>query len=179
MKKHYLNLSNGIEWLQHVQESNEPYSFIRIQSTTIERKDWIKLLSDLDHDILLHLALGYTCVIYDKGTNRPYSKTIYYDVPLIKYILNRFWYGIIPQTVKRINRDGSLGEDLSAYFDSVYNTIFMYDQNKEKNSVKTKLKYYKRFLNSTEVHLKGVSESTGNDGNYPLFRETLINNYGK
>ena len=35
-----------------------------------------KLFLDLDHNFLIHLALGFDCVVYDRGTRKKYSKTI-------------------------------------------------------------------------------------------------------
>jgi len=69
MKKqiNFLNLSNGTEAITEIEA---PFSFVRIQSTTLERKDYIKLFLDLDHNFLLHLALGYHCIVHDRGTNR-------------------------------------------------------------------------------------------------------------
>lgn len=176
MTKHYLNLTNGLEWLPDVQVLNQPYSFVRIQSTTLECKNYIKLIGDLDHDFLLHLAIGTKVFLYDCGTNRAYSKTIYSGVPIIRYILNRFWFGTIPDKVYRLCRNGSQGSEESIYFDSVYRNLFEFDQNREKSSVKTKLNYYKRYLNCAEIDLVGVSCSTKNDGNYPFYRELLLNN---
>lgn len=173
MIKHYLNLTNGIAWLKQIQETKEPYSFIRIQSTTLERKDYIKLFQDLDHDLLLHLALGWECVIYDCGTNRPFSKTIYTGVPLIRYILNRRWFGTFTDQVFRLNRDGSKGANVSEYYDFVYRNLFEYEQNKEKTSLKKKLDYYKRYLGCKEIMIEGKSISTDKDGNYPYFAEIL------
>ena len=56
MIKYYLNLTNGIEFLDNP-DFNEDYRFVRIQSTTCERHLWNKLLSDLDYNFLLDLLL--------------------------------------------------------------------------------------------------------------------------
>ena len=52
MKRYYLNLTNGIEFLDNP-DFNEDYRFVRIQSTVCERHLWDKLLSDLDYNFLL------------------------------------------------------------------------------------------------------------------------------
>jgi len=157
--KNFLNLTNGLEF-----EVKNP-NFIRIQSTTLERKDYLKLLLDLDHNFLMWLALGYKCNVYDCGTNKPFSKTIYSGIEIIRYCLNREWYGIIPKDVKRIKRNGEqTTEDISGYYNSIYENLFVYDNNKSKEKLKRKLRYYKRYLNSDQVHLFGISKSTYNDG---------------
>ena len=175
MKKqiNFLNLSNGTE---AITEIKAPFSFIRIQSTTLERKDYIKLFLDLDHNFLLHLALGYHCIVHDRGTNRKNSKVISRGIPIIEYVLNRYWYGIEEKCWFK-QRNGVSFLDETGYASSIYDFLFVYDSNTEKQKVKTKLKYYKKFLNSDRVHLQGESVSTKNDGNYPYFFELLKTNY--
>ena len=175
MKKqiNFLNLSNGTEAITEIEA---PFSFIRIQSTTLERKDYIKLFLDLDHNFLLHLALGYHCIVHDRGTNRKNSKVISRGIPIIEYVLNRYWYGIEEKCWFK-QRNGVSFLDETGYASSIYDNLFVYDSNSEKQKVKTKLKYYKKFLNSDRVHLQGESVSTKNDGNYPYFFELLKTNY--
>lgn len=177
MTKHYLNTTNGIEYLSEVKATGEPYSFLRIQSTTLERKDYLKLLGDLDHDFLMHLALGFECVVYDCGTNRICSKSIYSGIEIIRYVLNKYWYGVEPDFVPKRCRNGlyTHTQDMKPYFDSIYNSIFVWDQNKDKERIKHKLKYYKKYLNADSIDLTGISKSTIHDGDYKFYRELLIN----
>lgn len=177
MIKSFLNTTNGIEYLEEVKASGVPYGFIRIQSTTLERKDYLKLLGDLDHDFLMHLALGFQCNVYDCGTNRECSKSIYGGIEIIRYVLNKYWYGIEPDNVPKRCRDGSYcSQDMKPYFEQIYDSIFIWDQNKEKEKVKQKLKYYKKYLNSTQINLTGISKSTIHDGDYQFYRQLLIKN---
>ena len=60
-EKHYYNLTNGLQF----KNFNEPYSFIRIQSTACEQKRWDFIIQDLDNDFLYNLAIGNTCIVYD------------------------------------------------------------------------------------------------------------------
>lgn len=166
----FLNLTNGIEFLN----KEENYSFIRIQSTTIERKNWVKLFSDLDHNLLLHLAIGTECEICDCGTNRKFSKTLYYGVPLIEYCLNRYWYGIdsIPYRFTR----NCLTKLRTNEFISIYEDIFLKNWSKEKEKVRIKLKYYKKFLNANRINIKVNGKSTDMDGKYSFYKEYLLSN---
>lgn len=171
-KKNWINLTNGIEDIENL----DNFSFIRIQSTTLERKDYIKLFLDLDHNFLIHLALGFDCVVYDRGTRKKYSKTISRGIPIIRYVLNRYWYGI-QEKCFFVNRNGKELSNQTKYVEDIYNFLFLFNSNSEKEKVKTKLKYYKKFLNADEVYLKGESNSTNNDGNYPLYFNMLKKNY--
>ena len=59
MRKHYINLTDGLEALPEVQATGEPWAFSRIQSTTIERRDWWSLLMiDLGEDLPMHWPWG-------------------------------------------------------------------------------------------------------------------------
>lgn len=170
--KHWVNLTNGLLYLE---ELPSDVHFTRIQSTTLESKNWIKLFSDLDHNFLLHLALGYECMLYDCGCNKTISRTIYQGIPVIKYVLDRYWYDKI-ETPYIIDRTGKVTKKADInFFNSIYEFLFCYNSTKEKEAVKVKLKYYKKFLNSTEVHLKGISKCTDKDGNYEYFVELLKN----
>lgn len=168
----FVNLTNGLEWC----ETLSNYSFIRIQSTTVERKDYIKLLMDLDHNFLMHMALGHICNVYDCGTNKPYSKAIYNGLEIIKYCLNREWFNLNPIIVNRRIRSGHYNHDnILNQLDNIYCNMFVYDNNKEKEKLKRKIRYYKRFIKGNEINLTGFSKSTKNDGNYKYYAE-LTNN---
>jgi len=42
-ERHYVNLTNGLESLQELIDDGASWSLLRLQSTTIERQDWVKL----------------------------------------------------------------------------------------------------------------------------------------
>lgn len=172
MNKHFLNLTNGIEWLDDL--PMDDINFIRIQSTTIERNNWIKLFTDLDHNFLLHLAIGSNCKVYDCGTNRECSKSIYKGLEVIRYVLNRYWFDIKPDKVFRLGRDGRItSQCIVNELNNIYENLFIYNITKEKEAVKTKLKYYKKFLMCNEITLEGYSKSTIHDGNWTYYHELL------
>lgn len=170
----YLNLTNGIEYLNDVEE---PYSFIRIQSTTLERKLYEKLVLELDYAFLLNLALGKKVIVIDYGTNRKNSKTISRGIPIIKYILNRFWYDI-DEDVYFLSQNTDKKVKQTEYVKHIYNQLFTYNRTKEKEKVISKLRYFKRYLNSDRVYLEGKSFSTNNDGDYPYYSILLKEKHG-
>ena len=176
--KHFINLTNGIERIPELKEKNIDYSFIRLQSTTIENKSWFKLMYSLDDNLLMWLSLGYTCYLYDYGTNRPESKTIYYGVPLIKYFLERYWLNKNPKSVL-IGR-GKTNE--INYLNHLYERIFIYHEDtslKNKNNLSTlinlkrKYKYFRKYLNTNEINLIGISKSTDKDGEQQFYNNIL------
>ncbi|EFJ44106.1 hypothetical protein VOLCADRAFT_95748 [Volvox carteri f. nagariensis] len=57
--RHFVNLTNGIEALPMLHELQLPYSFVRIQSTACEQQNLEALISELDPNLLINLALGH------------------------------------------------------------------------------------------------------------------------
>lgn len=172
--KHFVNLTNGILAIPELDQAGIPYEFIRIQSTTLENKNWIKLFTDLDHNFLMNLALGNMCIVYDYGTNRPYSKTIYIGLEIIRYVLNRYWYKIDNPEAIRYNRNGNpCPHNMREYYDKIFSYLLIHDKTKEKIAVKLKLNYYKKYLNNKSINLEGRSESTDKDGQFEYMANLL------
>ena len=69
--RHYINLSNGVEAIDGLLSAGvapEALGVCRIQSSQCESQDFSGLLANLDHDMMLHLALGHECRVYDFGS---------------------------------------------------------------------------------------------------------------
>ena len=88
MDKLYINLTNGIEDIPFLSSF---YSFIRIQSTWCEQKEWDKILQDLDYGFLMDLAIGNKCIVIDRS-KRGTSRAIFQGLEFIKYALNKVWF---------------------------------------------------------------------------------------
>lgn len=172
--KCFVNLTNGIEYVESLINEGLDINFVRIQSTTIERKDWNKLIYDLDHNLLMYLALGYTCYFYDKGTNRVMSKTCSQGVHIVNYVLRRRWLGEIPIAIRK-SKDGKRTYHENEYYDHIYKTLFVYNQDGEKARLKKKVDYYKKFITTRVGTIMPISSSTANDGNYHYYAN-LVNN---
>ena len=138
-KRIYLNLTAGLEFiLRNKIELTSEVVFVRLRSSHIEQKAWNKFFYAFPDDLLLHLALGYECIILDASANRGgRSKIVRIGVPVAKYILSRIWFGkeVIP---KRIGKD---------YLERIYRML--------RKDTKAKLKYYRSFLMTDEVKLTG------------------------
>lgn len=160
MKRYYLNLTNGIEFLENP-DFNKEYKFVRIQSSTCERHLWNKLLLDLDYNFLLDLALGNEVVICDTSPRKDISRALYQGVEFIRFVLYKYWFGkeICPY-VRGIN--------CNSYFQKEYNKI-------EDETFK-KLKYLKKFLNTDELKITCISFNTKHDGDYDYYKNVLIQN---
>jgi len=172
-ERHYVNLTNGLESLQELIDDGASWSLLRLQSTTIERQDWVKLfLTDVSDDLLMHLALGWRCVVHDRGTNRPLSKTIYYALPLVKYVLDRRWYELSPAEVWNQGRRGGRGSNVTAQYAKIYHDLFVHTA-ADTGRVKQRVKYYRRYLVASVdgVRLAGACSATTHDGDGAYYRD--------
>jgi len=172
MIKYFINLTNGIEAIPKLW--NENINFIRIQSTTLERNNWYKLFIDLDHNLLMWLALGAECRIYDFGTNRSISKTIYKGIPIIKYCLNKYWFGYEANEVM-IGRNPTNQKN---YVEKeIYQKYFLYHGKQfldAKIQLDIKFKYYRKLLNGNNaINLIGISKSTSHDSDIDFYKTIL------
>ena len=157
MAKIFLNLTNGIEALPFFSDmellcKNE-VSFVRIQSTVCEQKDWDRLVLDLDNNLLMHLALGYDCQVYDRSAHDRPARAIRQGLELVKFLLEKFWFG----------RDYVAPDGQSSYFRTI----------RLGQKAENKLKYYRRFLSCDEVRLSGISDKTTHDGDYEWYANTI------
>lgn len=158
MVKFYLNLTNGIEYLD-IPEFKEDYKFVRIQSTICEQHLWDVLLRDLDYNFLLDLALGNEVVICDTSAHKTISRALYQGTEFIRYALSKYW---LKKDITPIVR----GMNCAQYFEEEY----------EKLSPQTlkKLKYVKKFLNTEEICITCIGQNTKHDGDYKYYKNILI-----
>jgi len=164
MIKYYINLTNGIEWIPELE--GKPFNYIRIQSTTLENNDWTKLFRELDYNFLMDLATGKRCLVLDTSAHKQVGKVIYHGIPLITAVLDRFWYGRqTPYTVK--------GNDHTKIFEVQYQRYFHRDKTKEKEQVKSKLRYFNKFLTGDKVLLQGNSFQTENDNKHDFYTKIV------
>ena len=168
--KHFINLTNGIEFIPYLND----YEFIRIQSTTIEQKNWIKLFSDLDHNFIMNLVLGNKCHVYDCGSKRLLSKTIYLGVPLINYVLSKYFEFRLPYPVRASTRGVPIYNE-EKYYNEIFDFLFVHNRTKEKTHLIRKIKYYKKFLHTDRLYLIGHSMSSRNDDKHPFFAQMIKN----
>ena len=172
MRKHYLNLSNGIEAWPEVFDSGELFDFVRFRSTTLEKKDWWTLFEqELSDDLLMRLAIGFECVLHDRGTLRPNSKTCYFGVPLIRYVLHRVWFGTTPE-INWIGPHKGPAPSQEALFERIFEATVGHPSPRG-GALRRRLSYYKRFLLTSEIRFTFSSLSTERDGD-TLYQSQLV-----
>ena len=160
---HYINLTNGIEAIPTLPETD--YRFIRIQSTICERKLWDRLIQDLDYDFLMNLAMGNKCIVYDFGARKPIPRAIYQGVEFVRYTLNRRWFG--REYLTNVNRTTNQDRVVNC------NHYFQYCYSKLEDRTKKKLDYFLPYINTNHISLECVTECTDHDGDKEFYREIL------
>lgn len=148
MMRHFINLTNGIEHLQHFADT-WAVAFIRIQSTTCEQKDWDRLILDLDNNLLMYLALGHDCHVWDYSTHRRPARAMRQGLELVRFMLEKYWLG----------NDYQAPTGQSTYFRTIQLS----------KPAENKLKYYRKFLCADSIRLTGHSETTIHDGDYEWY----------
>ncbi len=163
--KIYLNLTNGIEFLDKFGDfyKNHEYRFVRIQSSWCEQKHWEYIIADLDYDFLLHLALGFNCIVVDFSQKRDYPRAVFQGIEWIRFVLNKVWFRNTNQALVRVRRN-----DVTKYFEKQYDKL--------SRKTKNKIKYFRKFLLTNKIKLKIIAGRTKNDGNYDFYKQVLKEN---
>lgn len=152
---YYLNLSNGIEAIEHWFFSG--LNFVRMQSTWMEQKQTDAFISDIDYDFLMHLALGYRIVLYDftKRGRKKMSRAMWQGVKWLEYVLNRIWFG------------------KETEFEQGMHVFFQEEFEKLSRKTKKKIKYFRKFLKTDHLDIDIICDLTEHDGDYCYFSKLL------
>ncbi|KAK9852863.1 hypothetical protein WJX84_010876 [Apatococcus fuscideae] len=162
--QHFINLTNGVEAMPLLTRMGLQHSFCRIQSTALEQKRFEVLMSELDANLLLSLALGKICLVYDLGSrNRVQGvpKAVWYGLEFIRYALEMLW----------MRRSGEVflrGVRCTANFQKYLEQL--------STPLTRRLKYYRRFMdpNLQHIQLYGVFKLTTRDGDLEFHRNVAM-----
>ena len=176
--RHFINLSNGAEALALLESAGVPpaqVAFMRLQSSHCEAQDYAGVLANLDHNLLMHLALGYECRVYDFGSRgydweaeegelerRYVPRAVWWGLEWTRYALTRMWK--LPHEETPLLR----GYNVEANFDKQLLTLT--------KPLKKRIKYYRNHLapDLDRVRLHGYYAATDLDGNKDAYREMLL-----
>jgi hypothetical protein len=193
--RHFINLTNGIEALSVLPLSKEQINFVRLQSTHLERGDYHRFLQEIDYNLLMHLALGNTCYLYDYGCRRNdeqeplygHSRIHWMGVPFMRFILNRVWCERLTDTKElpeykagKIIPDAERQKTLVPYN---WRAEVMIPEFKKQllnmdKSLLGNLKYFRKYITPEikefGVQLVGVGKYSGKDGEYEYYKEAVL-----
>ena len=183
--RHFINLSNGAEAIGLLTKAGVPpeaISFMRIQSSHCEAQDFNGILQNLDHNLLMHLALGYDCRVYDFGSRGNLwegdSENPGSSEPVQKYVPRALWWGLewsryALSRLWRLEDDCATPPLLRGYN---VETLYASKLSELPKPLRKKLKYYRNHLapELTSLRLKGYFAGTLLDGNKEAYRAMLL-----
>jgi len=121
---------------------------------------------ELDAALLLHLALGHVCLVYDFGSRnkkRGAPRALWYGLEFIRYALEKMW-------LDQRGRAYLRGHDAAAAFDSHVRGL--------STSTERRLKYYRQYIPDgglpEGVRLYGVYSATAHDMDFGFYRDIAI-----
>mmetsp|Transcript_1782 Transcript_1782/g.4509 ORF Transcript_1782/g.4509 Transcript_1782/m.4509 type:complete len:334 (-) Transcript_1782:585-1586(-) len=170
--KHFVNLTNGLEALPLLHELGLHYNYIRIQSTACEQQKWESLIVDLDANLLMSLALGQCCLVWDYGsrhlaTGNP--RALWLGLEFIRYACTKMWLGR-----EAAARCGALPRG--------YNATGQFDEYLRRFSRPTlrRMRYFSKWVHpqTTELRLHGVYSLTAHDDDSEFYHSILFNHEG-
>lgn len=174
--RHFINLKNGVEAIPTLRAVGiDDYAFVRIQSTLCEAGDMEKMMLELDANLLVSLALGHSCVVYDFGSRdkkRGVPRALWYGLEFTRFALNRYWFDG-DDTAVTTDRCGPVlrGKRVDADFRRKLASL--------SKSAKKRIKYYRKFVppevraTYPGVRLVGAYAATAKDDDEGFYAETL------
>lgn len=150
--RYFVNLSSGLDYMEDF-AGRADVSFIRVQSTWCEQKEWDRLLCDIDSNLLMHLALGYNCMIFDASAKRDVSRALWQGIELLRYCLCAAW-GLPYEEQK----SRGFNSGMATYFHEVWQNL--------DTKTKRKLRYFRIYLHTDELRLGTRCKRTNFDGKY-------------
>lgn len=151
---HWINLTNGLEMLPCFMLASAPSNvrFTRIQSSHCESSSYEKLLSCLDNDFLLSLAVGRPCYVYDLASRnklRGVSRALFLGLQFIRWALTYLWFGMENVPTRVLVR----GKNVVPFWRDI---VLPYRISKD---TKKRIRYFMPYayeMNNRSVHLHGV-----------------------
>ena len=145
-EKVFLNLTNGLLY-------DGPFDgFIRIQSCHCESKCWEKVMTEIDNNFLMWLALGREVVVVDFSAKKKTPRALYQGLEWIWFCCCKAWGMPTDAIVNGVN--------CTQYFEEEWRKI----NDKKKN----RFKYFRKFLNNPKRPTV-ISGRTDFDGDYEYF----------
>ena len=170
--RHYVNLKNGVEALPFIRDVMHVrrYDYCRIQSSLLEAGHVERVITELDSSLMLDLALGRACFVWDygsrdvvKGKGNP--RALWYGLEFVRYALRKEWFPGTEVAEKAIAV--TRGKRVDQDFDR---KLTMLDR-----STKRKIRYYRQFIpeSVSDVRLIGVYRATTHDDDTEFYRSVL------
>lgn len=154
----WINLTNGIEILPYLL-SRIPYKFCRFRSCSFEQKNWNDAIADMPDDMLMNFALGVPQYIVDLGANRPCPRSLRQGFAIALRRISVSWGLDVDKHMWIFSRSGvpmRVSDD------------FARQAMRIDGKQKSRLDYFRRYLDTDRLRVNMMCAPTDNDGNYDM-----------
>lgn len=165
----WLNLTNGVEMLPFMGYCGDYFKFCRFRSCSFEQKHWSDAIADMPDDMLINLALGNQQSIIDFGANRPCSRALRQGIPIAIRRISLSWGLDVDEHMWIFGRNGK-----PIRVDDEFAKEAMRLDNKQKS----RLDYFKRFVDTDRLLMDIICAPTNHDGDYELHSD-IVKKYCK
>jgi len=185
--RYFVNLTNGIEAFADLRErgiSMSDVAFVRIQSTACENRNYNGILESLDNNLLMNLALGNLCVIFDygsRGTGRLIGeddhrygipRAFWQGVEFIRHSLEHFWRLELDDEDSDSNKEDSFPSVFTSKTRLVrgYNSADIFDGaiRAVPKVLRRRLKFFRPYVTTRS----DCGEGTGRINLFPVYKRT-------
>ena len=159
----WINLTNGIEILPHLL-SRIPYKFCRFRSCSFEQKNWNDAIADMPDDMLMNFVLGVPQYIVDLGANRPCPRSLRQGLAIALRRISVSWGLDVDEHMWIFSRSGipmRVSDD------------FARQAMRLDGKQKSRLDYFRRYLDTDKLRVNMMCAPTCHDGNYEMYSDIV------
>lgn len=174
--RHFINLTNGIEAIPGLINSGvkeNELNYIRIQSTHCESRNYNAILESLDTTLLMNLARGNVCLLYDYGSRG--TGTLIGEEDEKYGIPRAYWMGVewIRHALASIWNLPEANQDKR--YVRGYNSIDHFNEQimSIPKTLRRRIKYFRPYITTKHLHLYPIYKKTENDSNKQFHIDTM------
>lgn len=164
----WVNLTNGIEVVEDLDNYDCVYNFCRFQSTSFEQRDWGAAIDSMSDDMLVNLAVGKPQTIIDFGANKNCPRAMRQGIPIAADILAHAWDIETGDKLRIFSRDGkniiTVGDDTRIGI--------LRSMTKRQRS---RLNYFKKYVRTDKIEFNLLCGKTMHDNDYDYHVDMLHN----
>lgn len=155
----WVNLTNGIEVIPYLESQAIQYKFCRFRSCSFEQANWNDAIADMPDDMLMGLATGSRQIIVDFGANRPCPRSLRQGVMIAIRRISLSWGFDVDKHMWICDRQGK---------PMVVGDEFARQTMRIDKKQASRLKYFRKYVNTDALKITMVCSSTSHDGDYEM-----------
>ncbi|GBF97550.1 hypothetical protein Rsub_10151 [Raphidocelis subcapitata] len=163
--RHFVNLTDGLEAAPTLARLGLPHAYCRVCSTDVEQQNFEALVQGLDANLLMALALGHSCCVWDLGSRNKAKgapRALWGGLEFVRWCLETMW---LPQNGAE---PGGVAGPQAHLRGHRVTAEFEAHRRRFSQSTKRRLRYYAKYVppGTRRLQLVGVYKATFNDSNH-------------